>query len=856
MADAIAVVGLVASVLTLIDTGKSFLTLVQDLRQNGCEISDAIADAEAQIPLLIDLVKHLQDQDALKQRDSSEQSNLLVAINGCNRQIRLLTDIIASTNLRGQPISAITATRTIWRRLRSRKDVHRIQQALEHYKTLLTLKMMQDAQDQDVKSEEGGENNAAKYFQIPSVSLSKFVGRRKALEEIHSSWKYDSKKPSSLSDSTTVILGMGGQGKTQVAQEYCRFARRTKTFEAIFWLNASSSDLIVRSYTDLAVKLAHGSSKVSHSEKSSTDFVMRTISKLRVRWLVVLDNFDDPKTFRNITDYLPPNPDGFGAFLFTSRHQDVSSLGTTVFLNGMTKDEGVELFFHRLGRDSSLVSHDQASIIVARMGGLPLAIDQVASYMRRHRLDLESFDRILESQSSTLKLWSAVPHTWGYYKEKDSERADQQVVELKIATTFDLSLQQIETDDSSRGRVGAMLSFLSLFDGDCISEELAIAARESTGETAECMQICYEDGKWNKLKFQDILVELYGLSLLETIDFGNEYATLTLHPMVLEWLRIRIAPDQRACFSTMAISVIDTLLRDCSETLDSMKLQRREWLLSNSTSARTSARYLNGDTSVLCSMSREAASRFADFYMSCERLDTAMELYDTLLALAADDAPSVEKFQLYHDAASCLVEKSRYSEAEELYSKALEGKTTLLGPDHESTLRSAQKLGMTYRRSLHYAEGEKIIRHVVERARAVHGEDTSLYLVSLNTLAVNLRYQKHLVEAEVAARAAFDGVLKNFGRGSYMSFFIGRSLGLVLRDQGRLVEAEKMLRGVLESQEKVLGTLNSSTLFTGTILEGIYERLGDDAQVQYMRNKMHGDLGRAIFRASSWSTDR
>lgn len=79
---------------------------------------------------------------------------------------------------------------------------------------------------------------------------------------------------------------------------------------------------------------------------------------------------------------------------------------------------------------------------------------------------------------------------------------------------------------------------------------------------------------------------------------------------------------------------------------------------------------------------------------------------------------------------------------------------------------------------------------------------------------------------------------------------------LVLRDQGRLNEVSILLREGLASRDRVLGPLNSSTLYTVSISEGLYEALGDDLQVQLMRDKMHGDLERAVLQASSWNTDR
>lgn len=578
--------------------------------------------------------------------------------------------------------------------------------------------------------------------------------------------------------------------------------------------------------------------------------------------MVVLDNFDNPRLFpKGIHSHLPSSRNGLGRWLFTSRHQDVSALGTAIVLDKLSEDEGLELFFHRLAsRSPADISREKALSIINRFDRLPLAIDQCAAYIRRHGLTLEAFDELYEKQAFRSKLWASVPQVWDYGKQAASE-GDQRVL-LNLNTTFELSLAQVEgsTTHPPQG-VGTMLSFLSLFDRKDVSEEMAMAARDASGAIPPWMLICYTSAKWDKTKFQDILVDLYGLALLESIDFNSEHSSFTLHPIIHEWLRLRIPPAQRPLLAEMAISTIDTILTTRLASLDVLDFPTKSRLLANIDAARASAHHLlPSSPSPLSSTPAPVAKRFATFYTRCERLDSASSLYGGLLSLHEDTPPqtlTTETLDLYHDAATCLVEQRRYADAEDLYRQALAGKTSLLGADAESTLLTARQLGMTYRRSLHYAEGEALLRHVIARAEAVYGTETLLYLVALNCLAVNLRYQGRLEEAEGVARRAVVGILAKFSEDHpYAVLFTRRCLALVVRDRGRGAEAAGMLRVVLRGQERLLGPLNSSTLFTVKLLGDMYAELGDEAQVREMGEKMQGEVGRAIFEASSWSTDR
>lgn len=305
---------------------------------------------------------------------------------------------------------------------------------------------------------------------LPAPSLLRFIGRSDALSAIDRSWER-----AGATQLSTVILGMGGQGKTQLAMESCRRSIQSKLVEAVFWLDASSPESMARSYQAIVSQAAHTIDDAL-DDKAATAFAIRFISGLSVQWMVVLDNFDNPRLFpKGIHSHLPSSPNGLGRWLFTSRHPDVSALGTAIFLDKLSEDEGLELFFHRLAsRSPADFPRDKALSIINRFDLLPLAIDQCAAYIRRHGLTLEAFDELYEKQAFRSKLWTSVPQVWDYGKH--ASEGDQRVL-LNLNTTFELSLAQVEgsTTHPPQG-VGTMLSFLSLFDHKDVSEEMAMAA--------------------------------------------------------------------------------------------------------------------------------------------------------------------------------------------------------------------------------------------------------------------------------------------------------------------------------------------------------------------------------------------
>ena len=86
------------------------------------------------------------------------------------------------------------------------------------------------------------------YYEIPNRRVDGFVGREDILRKIDEA----------LSDESgphyAVLQGMGGQGKTQVALEYC-YRKKDKPYTAIFWVDATSQDRAKESFQSISERI-------------------------------------------------------------------------------------------------------------------------------------------------------------------------------------------------------------------------------------------------------------------------------------------------------------------------------------------------------------------------------------------------------------------------------------------------------------------------------------------------------------------------------------------------------------------------------------------------------------------------
>ena len=171
-------------------------------------------------------------------------------------------------------------------------------------------------------------------FAIPLNLLSfpeaaQFVARDKELLKMHEVLHDRG------SQSTVILHGLGGIGKTQLAREYIK--RHKEKYTAIFWLNANDEDSLRLSFRSIAQQIQkHNSAQVLMNVDLEGD-LNRVVSAVKawldlpdnIRWLIIYDNYDNPRTSNNsdplavdVRQYLPETDQG--SIIITTRSASVT----------------------------------------------------------------------------------------------------------------------------------------------------------------------------------------------------------------------------------------------------------------------------------------------------------------------------------------------------------------------------------------------------------------------------------------------------------------------------------------------------------------------------------------------------
>jgi tetratricopeptide (TPR) repeat protein len=691
-------------------------------------------------------------------------------------------------------------------------------------------------------------NETKTYYEVPSLRVSRFVERPELLKEIENSFVNTTE--SAPRPRRTVLLGMGGQGKTQLALEYCRLSRISETYQAIFWVDASSSNTVSRAFEAIAAKISYPG-RVFNDIESKVAFVKGTLEGWQMPWLMVFDNYDNVDEFRNISDYLPEGRTG--TILFTSRHASSERLGSTIRLTQMTEDGSLELLLRQSKCERTDENNAEGMKIVKRLGYLPLAIDQAGAYISQRKLPLSRFIKHYEDRKEYVL--KNTPLLWEYRRKIDG---DKEETLLSVFTTWELSFQQIHKSDDERILISHFLT-LSAFlnasdvgedifkfsftqgterlDDECLEKE-GLEDEHARSKHSKWTQLFTSDGAWDQYKYEDIITELSNLSLLQRVATESTVLHFSLHPLVADWLRLRTKLKRQKAFMMEGTTILANYID--KQDRDGLSLEVKQYLLAHIDACLyNDQEYLtNVERSNIESL-RKSAVTFASYFTSLDRYIEAEALYKRALkgyekALGPEHTLTLDTV---HNLGFLCRKQGKLAEAEALYERALKGREKALGPEHTLTLDTVHYLGLLYFDQGKLAKAETLYQRALEGREKALGPEHKSTLNTVNNLGVLYSDQGKLAEAEALCQRALAGYEKMPGLEHKLTLDTVNNLGILFSNQGKLAEAEALYQRALAGKEKTLGPEHTVTLDTVDNLGLLFYNQGKlaEAEALYQR---------------------
>ncbi|TEY74896.1 hypothetical protein BOTCAL_0068g00230 [Botryotinia calthae] len=809
----IAVLGVASNVIAVVDACTKIQNRIQSYRQNT-----AFRDLSVQLPLLISAIGSLRSPQYRDRLDSSTEKALVRVLEGCLRQLQTLESLIKGLT----PSNTASKLQKTWKGIRSfGKDtkVREIVGILAEYKSTIALHL--STVHVHITTKSGSSlSDKRSYFDVPHSRVSHFVGRKDVLNRIQTALEASHNDPSIV-----VLTGVGGQGKTQIALEFIH--QHMKFYKGVFWIDASSQKSASRGFERILKTI--DSSAVLVGGEESKSVVKNILSDWKEPWLLVFDNYDDLKSFSDLPSYFPKAAFKENAIIVTSRHISSGRLGSHLKLDGLTEEESVQLLTSRCTSVSSFEDDlNQGRDIVKKLGYLPLAIDQAASYISIRHLPLHILsDHFRRRREFILK---DTPQSLWEYQKRSLTDSQENSEHLSVLTTWELSFDQISGNDEERKWIGEFLVQAAYFSPISISESLFKTHDIYNGKFPEWKFLFSTQGSWDSFKFQDVIFGLVNLSIIQNMEITSDEVRFSFHPLVKDWLQLRESVERRRSCVSFAIALTASVIQETDTEL--LSLQKRQELLSHiDACVENRSSFLTDQQSVIeyGGVVEGFQTTFVTFYGQHDRNDDAERLFvhslDIQISLLGTN--NIATLSTMNNLAAMYLDSRRLEEACPLLQQTLEIKHTMLGPQHPRSLNTTNNLANLLVLQLQFDSATEMYEKTLVGYKKLNGPVHKTVIESLNNLGEVAMKRGNFLEAEKLFQEGLKKLELLGGRGEDgLALYIKANIALVYKLQHRYQEAEHCYHAIIRKRKALLGPKHSSTLQSMCELGDVYFALG------------------------------
>ncbi|KAI0506703.1 hypothetical protein F5B22DRAFT_440722 [Xylaria bambusicola] len=627
-------------------------------------------------------------------------------------QLRDITRIPARA-LRGAPLSDFTvAEREAWARGRQTKYEEDMAYSLlgifDVHMPLIYGEGRQNAQKRLREEVEKAIRDFSITFSLSDVPETQhFVARTREINEMRKALASDGSRR------VVVLHGLGGIGKTQIAIVYAK--RYRDEYSAIFWLNIKDETSIRQSFTKVAGQILLQHPNASHlraldlqqDQEKVVEAVKAWLSLPgNTRWLLVYDNYDNPKLSNDINDrginisrFIPEAYQG--SIIVTTRLLQVD-LGHQVQVKKLESlHDSLKILATTSGRDG-LDTDIGAKRLIEELDGLPLALATAGAYLRRVPIGLANYLRLYKE--SWLRVHTDTPNL-GSYQDRT------------LCSTWQLSYVQVQKQHPLAAH---LLRWWAYFSNEDIWFELL--QTDNTDGPVWIHELADE------LNFNQAIGALHNYGFVEPYISASDSVGsrgYSMHACVHSWTVSVLNKDPEDSLARATVTCVAAKVPSQDEH-QFWSFQNR--LLSH---AECCVMRLDSDDGI-----EWAFHSLGNLFRSQGKLAEAEAMYIRALQgyekAWGPEHPST--LDTVNNLGLLYKDQSKLAKAEAMYIRALQGYEKAWGPEHPSTLDIVNNLGVLYKNQGKLAEAEAMyIRALQGYQKAIGPQNIVRYRPAIGT---------------------------------------------------------------------------------------------------------------------------
>ncbi|MEV5825955.1 FxSxx-COOH system tetratricopeptide repeat protein [Spirillospora sp. NPDC052242] len=590
-----------------------------------------------------------------------------------------------------------------------------------------------------------------------------FIGRDALLRDVRDR----------LPDLVTALLpapphDLGGQGKSQLAVEYAH--RHADAYDLVWWIPAEQTPMARSSLAELARILG---TPLGDDINRTVEHVLDALREGRPyrRWLLIYDNAGDPDEMVPLMPVTPgerllTTSTPTGHVLVTSRDRRWSDITSTAEVGFFERRESVAL----LCRRAPALGSAEADRLAARVGDLPLAVEQVAAWHAATGRPSEDYLRLLDERLGTTRGVELPPD---YPPE--------------LAAALEISFEGLQAEAPEAGR---LLELLAFFGPEPVAVEL-LGAGAITRLPPEVQSTLNDPGS---LRDAMRAISRYSLG---RFDDDQDGARTQVHRLVRALLQQRLSEADQATMQNLVHRILAEATPAAGPDDESTWPLRRQiaphvqptGVISGATAeirevALDQMRYLYllGDFEGSRVLGELALRRWRAEWGEDDRtvLLTGRELANVFRALG------------------------NLTEAAQLNADIYRRTAERFGPDNITTLLAANSMAADLRLQGDFVAALNFDQDTLQRMVRMFGREQLETFRVINNVGIDLRLLGEFSSAQEIDADALERLRTHFGASHRSTLLAMNQLARDLHGLGRYWEAAQLQQEALEGMQQTL----------------------------------------------------